>query len=152
MKVIRLTAVAHVIHYWDFLASSLASISDKVREPFDEDFVRKTLVNLVVDHECSWVGITIDNMGIPLAFGCAQECTPKFSKDRFFVVRWFYHSAGKFEATVALMTAFEEWAKKHGIAYYAVTTRRSAGEAIKCFSSSRYGFKKAFLTFEKQLT
>jgi len=152
VKVIRLTAVAHVIHYWDFLAASLQSISDKVREPFDEDFVRKTLVNLVVDHDHAWVGITINNMGEPLAFGCAQECTPAFSKDRYFVVRWFYHSAGKFEATVALMTGFEQWAKDHDIKYYAVTTKRSAGEAIKCFSSARYGFKKAFLTFEKQLT
>jgi hypothetical protein len=152
VKVIRLTAVAHVIHYWDFLAASLQSISDKVREPFDEDFVRKTLVNLVVDHNHAWVGITINNMGEPLAFGCAQECTPAFSKDRYFVVRWFYHSAGKFEATVALMTGFEQWAKDRDIKYYAVTTKRSAGEAIKCFSSARYGFKKAFLTFEKQLS
>ena len=151
MKIIRLTAVAHVIHYWDFLASSLLSISDKVREPFDEEFVRKTMVNLVVEHEHAWVGVAIDDMGVPLAFGCAQECTPLFSKDRFLVVRWFYHTPGKFEATITLMQAFEDWAKTTGISYYAVTTRRSAGEAIKCFSSARYGFKKAFLTFEKEL-
>lgn len=152
MKVLRLTSVAHVIHYWDFLSASLASISDKVREPYNEEFVRKTLVNLVVEHEKAWVGITLDNMGMPLAFGCAQECTPLFSSERFFVVRWFYHSAGKFEATINLMQGFEEWAKSQGISNYAVTTRRSAGEAIKCFSSARYGFKKAFLTFEKQLS
>lgn len=151
MQVLRLTTTVYVFRYWDFLQESLSSISDKVREPFDKEFVQKTLINLVVDHEHAWLGIVMDPMGVPLAFGCAQECTPMFSTERYFVVRWFYHTPGKFEATLKLMSAFEDWAKENHISHYAVTTRRSAGEAIKCFSSARYGFKKAFLTFEKSL-
>jgi len=152
MKVLRLTTSVYVFHFWDFLSTSLKSISDKTRELYDDEFVRKTLVNLVVDHEHAWLGITLGPMGEPLAFACLQECTPMFSTERYFVVRWFYHTPGQFEATQALMQGFEEWAKANGISHYAVTTRRSAGEAIKCFQSSRYGFKKAFLTFEKQLS
>lgn len=151
MNVVRLTNSALVFHYWDFIAEAMGSISDKCREPFDRDFVLKTLINLVVDNNTSWVGITIDSMGVPLAFGCTQDCTPAYSKTRSFVVRWFYHTPGRFDATLTLMSAFEDWAKIHGISTYAVTTRRSAGEAIKCFTSSRYGFKKSFLTFEKEL-
>lgn len=151
MRVHRLTAVAHVFHYWDFISEALASISDAVREPWDKDFVQKTMVNLVVDQEHVWIGVTIDPLGVPLAFGVVQECTPEFDSVRYFVVRWFYHSPTKFEATLALRDAFETWAKAHGIKRYAVTTRRSAGRAIQCFQSSRYGFKKAFLTFEKDL-
>lgn len=151
MNVLRLTNNAYVFRYWDFLSESLRSISDKVREPFDEEFVRKTLVNLVVDHDHAWLGITLDSMGVPLAFGCTQECTPQFATERYFVVRWFYHTPGRFDATLALMEAFEQWCKSNNVHHYAVTTRRSAGEAIKCFSSSRYGFKKAFLTFEKEI-
>lgn len=151
MRVVRLTAVAHVIHYWTFISEALASISDKVREPWNEEFVKKTMINLVVIEDRCWTGITIDSMGVPLAFGVVQECTPEFDDKRYFVVRWFYHSPSKFPATIALMTAFEDWAKSHNISTYAVTTRRSAGEAIKCFQSAQFGFKKCFLTFEKQL-
>jgi len=152
MKVLRITAAVYVFHFWAYLSKSLTLISDKSREPFDEDFVRKTLIHLAVDHDHAWVGITLDNMGQPVSFCCVQECTPMFSVERYFVVRWFYHTPGQFDATLALMQGFEEWAKAQGISHYAVTTRRSAGEAIKCFQSSRYGFKKAFLTFEKQLS
>jgi hypothetical protein len=151
MQVMRLTSVAHVIHYWDFIAEALMSISEKMRDPFDEELVRKTMINLVVDLEHAWLGITIDNMGIPLAFGVVQECTPDFDEHRYFVVRWFYHTPCKFDATLTLMTAFETWAKEHKIERYAVTTKRSAGEAIKCFQSKQFGFRKCFLTFEKEL-
>lgn len=152
MKVLRLTTSVYVIHFWDYLKSSLSSISDKTREPFDEEFTLKTLIHLVGDHEHAWLGLTLGPMGEPLGFACLQECTPMFSTERYFVVRWFYHTPGQFEATLCLMAGFEEWAKAHNISHYAVTTRRSAGEAIKCFQSARYGFKKAFLTFEKQLS
>lgn len=151
MRVIRLTSVAHVIHYWDFITEALTSISTKLAEPFDEDTVKKTMINLVVDRERSWSGITIDLMGVPLAFGVVQECTPEFDAHRYFVVRWFYHTPSKFDATILLMNAFEEWARAHYVDRYAVTTRRSAGEAIKCFQSKQFGFKKCFLTFEKEL-
>lgn len=153
MTCLRLTSVAHIIHYWPYLAGALKSISDKSREEYDADFVQKTLIALAVEHDKAWLGLQLNSVGEPLSFGCAQDCTPAFSNKRYFVVRWFYHTPGEFGATVALMAGFEQWAVKHGIHTYAVTTRRSSGEAIKCFQSARYGFnKKAFLTFEKDLT
>ena len=151
MQVIRLTAVAHVIHYWGFISESLGAISSKMREPWNEEVAKKTMINLVIEHQHAWIGLTIDTMGTPLAFAALQECTPEFDTSRYFVVRWFYHTPSRFQATIPLMEAFETWGRINNIKTYAVTTRRSAGEAIKCFQSARYGFKKAFLTFEKDL-
>jgi len=150
MNIERLTKVVHVVHFWEFILSSLMSISDKVREDMDEQVLQKTLISLVVNQDRSWIGIAFDN-GTPLAFGVVQECTPEFDPNRCFVVRWFYHTPSRFDATVALMNAFETWAKSQGIQRYAVTTRRSNGKAIACFQSTKYGFGKAFLTFEKEL-
>ena len=150
MNIERLTKVVHVVHYWDFIFSALSSISDKVREDIEETLLKKTLINLVTDSDHSWIGIAFDG-GEPIAFGVVQECTPEFDPKRSFVVRWFYHAPSRFDATLALMTAFEKWAKENHIQRYAVTTRRSNGTAIRCFQSARYGFGKAFLTFEKEL-
>ena len=111
---------------------------------------KKTLISLVTDNEHAWLGMAFDN-GEPVAFGVLQECTPEFDTKRYFVVRWFYHTPSRFDATLALMESFETWAKLQGIQRYAVTTRRSNGKAIACFQSARYGFSKAFLTFEKEL-
>jgi hypothetical protein len=150
VKIERLTKVVHVIHYWDFILKSLSSISDKVREDVDEVVLQKTLIGLVADNEHAWLGIAFDQLE-PIAFGVVQECTPEFDPNRCFVVRWFYHMPSRFDATVALMEEFERWAREQKIQRYAVTTRRSNGTAIRCFQSARYGFGKAFLTFEKEL-
>lgn len=151
MKANRLLTVAHVIHFWGFISDSFRIISQKSREPFDEEKVKKTLFHLVTEHDHAWVGITLDEHGDPLAFAVAQECTPEFETHRYFVIRWFYHNPDYFHATNLLQTLFEQWLHDLGGATYAVTTRRSAGEAIRCFSSAKYGFKKAFLTYEKDI-
>ena len=150
MKVERLTKVVHIVRFWDFITEAWNTISDKVEAGLSLEVVRKTLISLVVEHDSAWIGVVFDG-SVPLAFGVVQECTPQFEPDRSFVVRWFYHSPQHFDASIALMTAFETWAKSQGIKRYAVTTRRSNGKAIRCFQSSKYGFGKAFLTFEKEL-
>lgn len=151
MNVIRLTTVAQIIRYRDFINNSLASISDKTREPFDDIKTLKTLVNLVVDQQRAWIGVALDESLMPWAFAVLQECTPEFDDNRYFVVRWFYHHPGQHVATTSLMAAFEQWARDNNIFTYAVTTRRSAGEAIRCFAAPRYGFHRHFWTFEKTL-
>ena len=150
MNVERLNKVVHVIRFWPFISEALGSISDKVREEVDPITLQKTLINLVVDADHAWMGIAFDT-GTPIAFGVLQECTPEFDTKRYFVVRWFYHAPSRFDATIALMETFETWARGQKIERYAVTTRRSNGKAIACFQSARYGFGKAFLTFEKEL-
>jgi hypothetical protein len=151
MKTHRLTSVTHILHFWDFIEESLKTVSQASREPFDSEKVKKTLFMLVSEPDHAWVGLTMDDYNIPIAFAVSQECTPEFDSNRSFVVRWFYHTPSRFDATLALMGEFESWAKANSIKTYAVTTRRSAGRAIQCFSSAKYGFKKAFLTFEKDL-
>lgn len=150
MKIERLTKVVHVVRFWDFIHKALSSISDKAQENVDTVILQKTLISLVVDHEHAWIGIAFDDLE-PIAFGVVQECTPEFETKRSFLVRWFYHSPTRFDATIALMEGFEQWAHDNKISRYAITTRRSNGTAIRCFQSARYGFGKAFLTFEKEL-
>lgn len=151
MRVERLLKVVHVIRFRTFILEALASIADKVKDDVNEEVTMKTLINLVVDHDRAWLGIVFDEMQDPVSFAVVQDCTPEFDSSRQFVVRWFYHAPSRFDATIELMTAFEGWAKIHGIKRYSVTTRRSNGTAIRCFQSARYGFGKAFLTFEKDL-
>jgi hypothetical protein len=150
LKTERLTKVVHIVRFWDFILGALQSIATKTREDIDETVLKKTLINLVVDQDKAWLGIAFDK-GEPIAFAVVQECTPEFETKRCMVVRWFYHCSSRFDATIALMDTFESWAKTQQITRYAVTTRRSNGEAIRCFQSARYGFGKAFLTFEKEL-
>jgi len=151
MKTIRLTTCAHVVHFWDFITKSIEKIAIKSNEPYDEALVRKTLINIVGDHKHAWIGVVTDDDNNPIGFGVAQECTPDFDTRRFFMVRWFYHTPGRFDATMLLMLFFETWAKSNGVCYYAISTKRSNGETIRCFSSHKYGFKKATLVFEKQI-
>ena len=150
MTIERFTKVLHIVHFWNYISEALASISTMVRDGVDIEILRKTLFSLVVDHDHAWVGMAFDDT-TPVAFGVVQECTPEFDTHRYFVVRWFYHTPSRFDATIALMNEFEKWAKAQGIQKYAVTTRRSNGKAIRCFQSARYGFGKAFLTFEKDI-
>lgn len=152
MKTYRITTIAVLLRNWDFFQEGFVTIRKFSNESLDDEAVFKTMMYLVKDPVSSWVGLTFDDDGVPLAFGVGQECTPRFDPVRRFVVRWFFHTPSQFAASVHLMNTFESWAREHGIASYAVTTRRDSGSAIRCFQSNKYGFKRSFLTFEKYLT
>jgi hypothetical protein len=151
MIAFRLTKVVEVIRLWDFFEEGFKSIATKSKQSVDLVIAKKTVLDLVVDTESAWIGVSYDSDRQPIAFAVAQECTPMFDRDRRFLVRWFYHSSDNFLATKTLMTAFETWAREKGIVSYAVTTKRDSGAAIRCFQSEKFGFAKSFLTFEKFL-
>jgi hypothetical protein len=151
MKTKRLTTVTELVRYWPFISKGLQEIAVKADEKFDLDSVYKTMMWLVTDQIHTWIGLSFNDDFEPAAFGVAQECTPPFDLERKFVVRWFYHSAGQFQATVHLMTSFETWARAQGVSSYGVTTRRDSGSAIRCFQSPKYGFRRSHVTFEKHL-
>jgi hypothetical protein len=99
--------------------------------------------------EDAWVGVVF--AGGPLGYGIVYDTSIPFCGRKTYTVISFYAPPGQPEATQALVTAFEEWARDKGISHYVVTTRRDTGASIKCFSSKRYGFRKAFFAFEKIL-
>ena len=148
--IIRLTTVANIIHFWDFIERGLRELEKKLDQPYDLEAVRKTLIHLVPDHQKTWIAIAVAHED-PVAFVVCQESTQLFEKQRTFVVQWFYHSPLSFPATFELMEGFEAWAKGQGVIAYGVTTCRSSGAAIRCFQSEKFGFHKSHITFEKKL-
>jgi hypothetical protein len=142
--------VAEVVHFWEYISKSLLALASKTRETPDLDQVKKSLVWMVVEHDTAWVGIAHDH-GEPVAFAAAQDCTPPFQEERQFVVRWFVHTPTYFKATLELEAEFLRWARLHGVRRYAITTKRDSGAAIRCLMSPKYGFKKGYLTFEKEV-
>ena len=149
MIVTRITTPEEVVRNWAIFKEGLKVIRGYAGESTDEDTYLKMLIELAAQSETAWVGCVFQ--GGPLGYGVAAESTPPFAARRTFTVISFYHVPGQFEATKALMSAFESWAMEHNVGSYIVTTRRNSGPAIRCFSSEQYGFKRAFRAFEKHL-
>ena len=150
IRLIRLKTVANVIHFWDFIAKSFNELATKHSEVVDLDAIQKTMHWLVRDHERAWFVVVLED-DEPVAFSVICDSTPPFETKRTWMVRWFYHTPGHFSATLFMKKDFESFAKSANISSYLVTTSRQSGGAIRCFQSERYGFKKAFLTFERTL-
>lgn len=150
MHVTHITSPDEVVKNWEIFREGLKVIKAYSGETSQEDNYLKMLMALSERKQTAWLGVVMQ--GGPLGYGVAVDSTPPFADYRTFTVCSFYHIPGQFEATFALMTAFEQWAREHGVHSYVVTTRRQSGPAIRCFSSGRYGFKKSYRAFEKQLT
>ena len=151
MTVFRLTNNAGIVKFWDFIVQSLHELHVKAHQEVDLEAVKKTLIWTIEDTDKTWCAIVLDDTGEPCAFAAACDSTPPFESHRTFQVRWFYHAKGRFNATFALMADFEHWASKNGVTEYAVTTSRTTGAAIRCFQSSKFGFRRAYTTYVKSL-
>ncbi len=97
-----------------------------------------------------WVGVVSDDSG-PIGFACAHEVTPLFCIEREYEVSMLYHETGRDDATIALQTHFETWLRAEGVTRYITTTRRDSPSAVLCFQSARYGMKRSFTGFQKEL-
>lgn len=149
MHVERITSGDQVIKYWDLFREGLRVITKLACERVTDDEYCKLLINLASRGDEAWLGIA--HQGGPLSYGVAVDSTPPHCARRTFTVSSFYAVPGRPDATVCLMNAFEDWARTHNVESYIVTTRRNTGAAIKCFRSSRYGFRQAYIAFEKHL-
>lgn len=147
-KCLRLQKVAHVVHFWEFISSALTGLADKGQVKIDLEAIRKTMHWMVIDHQMAWFSVVVDSRQNPVAFAVAYDATPPFEDEKTWAVKWFYHAPGSFDATIFLKKEFDLFAKSAGINRYLVTTSRLSGGAIRCFQSERFGFKKAYLTFE----
>ena len=150
MNVLRITSPEEVIKFWPIFCEGLKSIKAFSGETSTDSNYCKMLINFAARTNDAWLGVAIQ--GGPLSYGLAVDSTPPFADNRTFSVCSFYHVPGQHDATFALMSAFEVWARDNNVASYVVTTRRQSGPAIRCFSSGRYGFKKSYRAFEKPLT
>jgi len=149
MNVIRLTTSEEVVKYWELFREGLSVIRAYEGESSTEQSYLKLLLELVSHGNDTWFGVVIS--GGPISYAVVTNSTPPFATSKTFVVSSFYHVPGQHDATFALMHAFEQWAKENDVKSYVVTTRRQSGPALHCFSSGRYGFKKSYRAFEKQL-
>lgn len=150
-KVLRLLNVAHVLAFRKFLFECFSELYQKYGISPDFDATEKTMHWMVLDHERVWFGVVVDSLNNPVAFSLVHDATPPFESRKIWAVRWYYHAPGSFEATIILKNEFEQFARSLNIESYLVTTNRLSGGAIRCFQQEKFGFKKAFLTFEKKL-
>ncbi len=151
MTVVRIQSVAGCIRFWDFFQTGIEATAKFLRYNLDMETYRKMLFHLSKQPN-AWIGVALDDDGQPISFGVAHECTPLFSMRREFEVSFIFHQPGRSDATTALQAAFEQFCKKEKVSVYYATTRRDTGSTIRCFQSPRYGFKRAYTTFIKELT
>lgn len=150
MTILRLTTVAGCVKYWDFIKSGIEQTAKFLRYDLPMDTFRQMFFHLSKQHN-AWLAVALDDDGTPISFALAHECTPLFSPRREFEVSFIFHNPGRSDATTALQGAFEQFCRDHQISRYYATTRRDSGSTIRCFQSPRYGFKRAYTTFVKEI-
>lgn len=146
----RITSSLEIVKHWDFFNEGLVVIAKKGGETLDAEMMFKVLCLLASEPYYGFVSVALVD-GIPQGFAAFQDTTPIFARDRSFINRVFWHKSGNHEVSVALLNFFTTWAKEQGVKRVIVTTRRDSGAAIRCFQSDKYGFKKGYITFEKEL-
>lgn len=149
MNIVRLKRVVDIVRHWAFFVEGFEGITRKAKEDFDIDQMQKTLFYLSKLHENAFVGVCYDN-SIPVGFIIMEEATPLFASFRSCIARAVYHRPGA-AAITPMMEAFEVWAKEQGFKHYVITTRRHSGSAVRFFQSPKFGFKRGYITFEKQI-
>lgn len=140
-----------VLALWSVFETGLREIARLTGESVTTEEYCRMLVNLSTRPNDAWIGVSLTEDETPLSYGVAVDSTPPHAARRTFTVNSFYAMPGRPDATEALMREFESWAARHEVASYIVTTRRDSGAAVKCFRSSRYGFRKSFTAFEKHI-
>jgi hypothetical protein len=151
MQVERVTKPSQVLQIWGFFQDGLLYLQNVAREHFDTIQMQKLMCGLAADSQHGYIGVVFDDEGEPCAFGVAQETTLPYGQERAFEIRAVYHRPTTQESVLLLMGNFENWCRENHIKRYSITTRRNTGATIRCFRHERYGFKKPFLVFEKDV-
>lgn len=150
MTVMRLTKVVHVVNLWPFFVEGFTFVGHYLKYTLPIEVYGRILRYMVKNPAC-WVGVAFDDDKNPISFACAHESTPMFSPHREFEVSMLFHRPGRIDAALALQKEFEQWVvSEEGVRYY-VTTRRDNPSALRCFQSDRYGLKRAYTVFKKEL-
>ena len=140
----QLTSAIAVLDNWQFFRKGLTLCGNTNYEQMLKVFCYLAGTNR------GFVAIVGDDIQ-PIGFGVMENVTPIFTSHGQFLCRAFYHKGGNLSATLCLMEFFEKWAREQQVDSYSVTTERQSGAAIRCFKSEKYGFKRSFVQFVKQL-
>ncbi len=147
--VIRITTALGVVEHWNLIANGIREVNAKHRGNVNLEAAFTYYLWLATNHDHAWLGVNLVN-GKPESFAILQRAGVDADAKTFQVVM-FWHRPGQTQQTQLLMTAFEDWARSQGIKRYTVSTKRDTGAAIRCFQSSKFGFKKRYIVFEKEL-
>ncbi len=149
LKVTRLTTCVELVRLWPHFVEWLTFVRRCLRFNLPLIVYRRILQHAVQD-PTMWVGVVSDETG-PIGFGCAHEVTPLFCIEREYEVSMLFHKTGRDDATRALQSTFEDWLRAEGVNRYVMSTRRDNPSAVRCIQSDRYGMKRAFTVFKKEL-
>lgn len=146
----RLTKVIHVLKLWPFFTEGFAFVGRYRKYSLTLDSFRRALSDMVVAQATSWVGVAFSE-GEPTAFWCATEITPPYATQREFEVNLRYHKQGRIDDALAVQAEFDLWCKGQNIARYFIATQKENFPDRPKFPSQRYGLKRAYTVFKKEL-
>lgn len=146
----RLTRVVDVVKLWPFFVEGFQFVGRYRKYSLDMTSYRHMLQNSVKAPN-AWVGVTNTEDGVPLAFWCAQDITPKWASEREFEVFLRFHRLNCIEATVAVQRIFEKWCAVEGVKRYFMTAKKDKTKGTHRFPVDTYGMTKAYTVFKKEL-
>lgn len=149
MTIQQLVRPTHVIAYWEFISSGLQYLTERAYGTYDLEEQLKYLTWLVSNG--GYICIVLEDDGTPIGFGVAESQYNLFSTGRTFEVKAVYYINKNQLIAQAMLGAFEQFCKKNGVNRLVITTKRNTGSTIRCFRHAEYGFKKPYLTFEKEI-
>lgn len=149
LTVKRLSTCVELVRLWPVFVDWLSYVRRCLRFNLPLTVYRRILQHEVKNKK-SWVGVVYDS-DTPIGFACAHEVTPLFCTEREYEISMLFHKTGRDDATKTLQDAFEQWAIAEGIFRYVTSTRRDTPAAMRCFQSDRYGMKRAYTVFKKEL-
>lgn len=150
MTTFRLTTIAACVKFWWFFEEGFNKTGRFLRYDLPMDAYRRILFALV-SSDNGWVGLCLDDNGRPLGFAIAHECTPLFAQAKEYEASIVYAADDNQDTFNNMQQTFEDFCRAQGVKRYFATTRRDSGAAIRCFQSPRYGFRRAFTTFSKDI-
>jgi hypothetical protein len=149
LRVQRLTTCAELVRLWPNFVEWLTFVRRCLRFSLPINVYRQILQH-AVRNPSMYVAVVHDDEG-PVGFACAHEVTPLFCIEREYEVSMLFHKSGRDDATKALQAEFETWLNAEGVYRYVISTRRDNPSAIRCFQSARFGMKRAYTVFKKEL-
>ncbi len=150
MKVVRINKIAACLRYWELFVQGFEHVNRFLKYDLPFETYRQMLFALVREPK-AWVCVCFDATDVPCGFAIAHDCTPLFSEKKEYEVSVVYALDNNSEVFVSMQQTFEEYAKSQGVRWYFATTRRDSGSAIRCFQSPRFGFKRAYTVFKKEI-
>lgn len=150
MKTRRLTKCVDIVRLWPFFNEKLEFVRNHLRFKLPVPVYRKILQHEVKNH-LSWVAVVEDDSLRPVAFACAHEITPLFCNEREYEVSMLYHAADNPDATELLQREFENFCREHSIKRYVFATRPLRRSCALLMRSPRFGMKKTYDVYKKEI-